>query len=562
MIAAILPGSTNFHAVGYNEHKVSKGVARLIEIQNFGSLGTFHKPTPSELVGYLQKYSSQNNRIRKPQYHVAISCKGHEMSEDELLDFAHQYLKEMGYGESGQPLLVYSHYDTENTHLHIITSRVAPNGRKIQHSHERRRSQEVIDRILGNDRKKKTENDINLAKLYTFSSFAQFKAIMVSMGYEVYQKDGNVLVKHGGKVQKEIPSSEIESLFKSGYRERTRCRQLRSILKKYRDVSSNKEELQKELKTKFGIDIVFFGKKDAPYGYMLVDHANKTVIHGARVLAVEELLDFATPEERFNRIEDYIDRLLTLNPKITQSEIYHKIRKQRAYIKKGIIYFDGQSRPLKPFMAEAIDRNNRIAMVEMFSPATEAERDLLCKIFKVSRTDLVDISPERTHYYTNAVNRLRVIFNDGTVFSVRNRLHEEGFTIRLEEGATYAINFKQHTIINLTEENFNLDRLIKPIKQPVKLLERHKHLQNKKPNTFLSGKGKLHDFGGGSHGEKREWEVGYRGNYNDIDDGCSIKRTLSKILCKWKQDSVVSLFLYLNSVFKHKHKLIHNQAPV
>lgn len=94
MIATILPGSTNFHAVGYNEHKVSKGVARLIEIQNFGSLGTFHKPTPSELVGYLQKYSSQNSRIRKPQFHVAISCKGHEMSEDELLDFAHQYLKE------------------------------------------------------------------------------------------------------------------------------------------------------------------------------------------------------------------------------------------------------------------------------------------------------------------------------------------------------------------------------------------------------------------------------------------------------------------------------------
>ena len=31
--------------------------------------------------------------------------------------------------------------------------------------------------------------------------------------------------------------------------------------------------------------------------------------------------------------------------------------------------------------------------------------------------------------------------------------------------------------------------------------------------------------------------------------------TLSKILCKWKQDSAVSLFLYLNSVFKHKHKL-------
>lgn len=40
------------------------------------------------------------------------------------------------------------------------------------------------------------------------------------------------------------------------------------------------------------------------------------------------------------------------------------------------------------------------------------------------------------------------------------------------------------------------------------------------------------------------------------------RETLSKILCKWKRDSVISLFLYLDSVFKHKHKLIHNQAPV
>ena len=89
----------------------------------------------------------------------------------------------------------------------------------------------------------------------------------------------------------------------------------------------------------------------------------------------DELLDFATPEQRFNHIEDFIDRLLTLNPKTTQSEIYGKIRKQHAYIKKGVIYFNGQSRPLKPFMAEAIDRNNRIAWVEKFKPFTEAERD-------------------------------------------------------------------------------------------------------------------------------------------------------------------------------------------
>ena len=51
MIATILPGSADFHAVGYNEHKVSKGLARLIEMRNFGTIGLAGKPTTEELTG-------------------------------------------------------------------------------------------------------------------------------------------------------------------------------------------------------------------------------------------------------------------------------------------------------------------------------------------------------------------------------------------------------------------------------------------------------------------------------------------------------------------------------
>ena len=519
MIATILPGSANFHAVGYNERKVSKGVARLLEIQNFGTLGTFGKPTPDELVKYLQEYTSRNSRIRKAQFHVAISCKGHEQSESELLEFAHRYLKEMGYAEPGQPLLVYSHYDTNNTHLHIVTSRIAPDGRKIAHDHERRRSQKAIDRILGMNRKKKTGKDVDVAMQYTFSSFAQFKAAMYSLGYETYQKDGKVFIKRGGKVQQKLSLSEIEALYHSGYRDKTRCRQLRSILKKYRDVSTNKEELQKELKANFGIDLVFFGKKDKPYGYMIVDHANKSVINGARVLAVDELLDFATPEQRLDRIEDFIDRLLTLNPKITQGEIYDKIRRQRAYIKKGVIYFNGQERPLKPFMAEVIDRNNRIAWVEKFRPSNEAERDMLCKIFKVNRPELVTLSSDKDKTYTDAILQLQELFNDESATSVRSSLYSGGFIIREDGDAIYAINFKKHILVNLTEEGFDLERLKrKPVKQrPTKPL-------NRKSGNHLTHTAKLRDAGGGSQSEKREWEVGHKGNYDEIDDGHSLKR--------------------------------------
>ena len=53
MIATILPSSTNFHAVEYNEMKVAKGKAELIEMSNFGYIGMLGSYTPEELTNYL-----------------------------------------------------------------------------------------------------------------------------------------------------------------------------------------------------------------------------------------------------------------------------------------------------------------------------------------------------------------------------------------------------------------------------------------------------------------------------------------------------------------------------
>lgn len=514
MIATILPGSSNFHAVGYNERKVSKGVARLIEILNFGNIGIFGKPTPEELRDYLVRYSERNDRIKKAQFHLAISCKGHEMTEQQLLDFAHRYLKEMGYMESGQPILIYSHYDTGNTHLHIVTSRVSSDGHKINDHHERRRSQEVIDRILGQDSKRKVEKDFETAKQYTFNSFAQFKAVMSSMGHEVYQKDDTVFFKRGGKVQMEVPLADFNALYKYGKTDRARARQLRSILKKYRDTCTDKEELQKEMKAKFGVDIIFFGKKDKPYGYILVDHTNKAVFHGARVLAVDELLDFATPQERFDRIENFIDQLFTLNPKITRGEIFDKLRRQGAYIKKGVIYYNGQTRPLKQFMADALERNSRIKWVESFKPMTEAERDILCKMGKGMETDLVSLSSTRDASYTASLSKLHYLFNDLSIIDVRGELRKEGFIVKTDGGNTFAINFSRHIIINLTADGFDFKRLQRQTQNQPQQHKKHSPMPHIR---------KLQDAGAG-HGDNREWEVGIKGNYDKIDDATILKR--------------------------------------
>lgn len=277
MIATILKSSSTFSAVNYNERKVSKGTAELLEISNFDFLQKTGNVTAANLQEYLVKYSSVNQNIKNTQFHVSISCKKQEYTHDQLLDIAHQYLKEMGYADKGQPVLIYAHHDTGNNHIHIVTSRVNPQGKKIEHDNERLRSQAIINKIMGIEPKHEAKNIIQKAMEYSFATLGQFQAILESNGYESYVEDDKLNVKKGGTVLDSIVIKEIElAMTKTTKEESSKQRKrLKALLLKYRGLTSNKEDLNKMLKKKLGISLVFIGKKDAPYGYIVVDHKNK-----------------------------------------------------------------------------------------------------------------------------------------------------------------------------------------------------------------------------------------------------------------------------------------------
>lgn len=532
MIATILPGSYTFHAVNYNERKVSKGIAKLLEIKNFGPIGKFGSYTVDDLVGFLKDYSSRNDRIQKPQFHLAISCKGHEMSEQELLDFAHEYLKEMGYGEEGQPLLIYAHYDTNNSHLHIVTSRVAPNGKKIDHNNERRRSQAVIDKLLGTNIKNTAEADIEKAKQYSFSKMTQFKSILSSMGYEVYDRDDTLYVKKGGATRVKIPIAELGPLFKTTERDRKRERQLMAQFIKYRDLCNSREELTKELKKNFGIDLVFFGKADSPYGYMIIDHKNKAVMSGNQVLKLETLLDFTPKEEKLKKIDDFIKELLKSDPKITTESINKKLRRSHAYIKNGVLHYGDMQRILKPVTAAAISQNNKIHIVESFSPQTDAERDILCRLYKVddcNRERITLAENEPTQKDDSKMNMLETLANHFTSKSgseLRSAIRSEGIILKRQDEDVFAIDMTSKRIVNLKESGFDVDLLWPKTKNNIKeshnIEKKHEPTKNKSnSNSGKSGMGKILKgllSGHGGHGQNREWEVGKKDRFDKVDD--------------------------------------------
>lgn len=335
MIITILPSSANFHAVAYNEHKVAKGDAVLLEMTNIHGIQGFGSYTPQELQNYFLEYSSRNDRIQKAQFHVAISCKGHENTPEQLRQLAHEYLKRMGYGEEGQPLVIYAHYDTDNTHIHIVTSRIAPDGHKIDHNHERRKSQRILDEIMGINPQREMECAISNAKEYAFSTVGQFAAVMTASGYDykIHESNDSIVFFRNGVEVGKISHSAIAELAhenmlkiqhdaKATSSERNkRQKQLKAMLKKSHDNFSDRQQYANYLKKKYGISLVFHGSDDSPFGYTLVDNSRKLVFAGKEIMPIKQLLDFPTKEEIAERKAEHPQRpnksVVELSPTVT-----------------------------------------------------------------------------------------------------------------------------------------------------------------------------------------------------------------------------------------------------
>ena len=384
MIITILPSSANFHAVAYNEMKVEKGVATLLEAQNI--LGLRPEAFITEkLRQFFIDYSSRNTHIQNAQFHVAVSCKGTEYTHQQLLDIAHRYLKEMGYADEGQPLLVYAHHDTDNNHIHIVTSRVAPDGHKIDHNHEKRRSRAATLKIMEEYTGQRQEPDVNdIAKdalTYRYTSKAQFCAIMESLGYECKDDEEKPMV-HLYRNGEELGTIQVQLIMRHALKENKpddkRRKQLRAILQKYRNLSANKDELAAHMKRKFGISLVFVGKPDTPYGYIVVDHKNKTVYKGGEFLSIKELLQFEDAATRFAKIEQTIDDLLADNPKLTTADINRILYRQfGTRIHRGTVSWNGETINLRESVVRQLHDNyleSRGIVKQVYSHQPRAEQ--------------------------------------------------------------------------------------------------------------------------------------------------------------------------------------------
>lgn len=338
-----------FPGAGYNEHKVAEGVARLMAMENVDAamrhkVELLHEAgfdCAGEIERYLKERSRTygNTKTTRFQFHIAASVKGQLMSAEELTDFARQLMAEAGYGR--QPYFVYYHHDTDNNHVHILSTRIQPNGFPIPDHHDYAHLNAAANRILSSD----INRDIQRMFSYGYLTEGQFANIIRSHGYKFERVDDSYVLFRGGVKAATIPLSEIDRhISKENDTRKERAKQLRAIIRKYKteiadgkvqnveNVKGHKgqkkkyvrrkvnpdirkikgahgktlsQEEQRQLsdlfdilKVKFGIDIHF--QKDCNgeiRGYGIVDHNRKMALDGRKVMKLSELIDFAQKQE-------------------------------------------------------------------------------------------------------------------------------------------------------------------------------------------------------------------------------------------------------------------------
>ena len=337
MIVKILgSASSNFHGVQYNDKKVEKGTGELMLMKNFPSF--INEKSSQEAVRNYLKSISKNEKVKKPQFHAVISTKFQQHSKEELTKVAEDFMQEMGYGN--QPFIVVFHNDTENNHVHIVSTRVNKStGKKLNDSYEKLKAQKAMINIKERIYDKSNEEIINNLLNYKMSSLKQLEILMERNGFKLVKNknDENALdILKNGVREKTINGNQL--IF-SNVKNDNRAKQIKAILNKYKELYSNKvfkvedrrhlekmlpeekqkeewkpkiefeSELQKKLKEVFGIDVVFHHKDELhPFGYTLIDHKTGTIYKGSEILKMNNLFEFTSEvmdKKLFESLKDY-----------------------------------------------------------------------------------------------------------------------------------------------------------------------------------------------------------------------------------------------------------------
>ena len=365
-IVKILKSTSTFSAVSYNDKRCKNGEAILLTAQNFS--------LPDKLLPYseyLISWSSKNKRIKNTQFHATISMKDNSLSKEQLLRISEEWLSKMGYGNN--PYLIYYHSNTKHPHVHIVSSRVDKNGNKINDSFEKERALKCLHEIEGINQDFDNRNALAHILHYSFSTKYQFIELAKLSGFNVWSDDKQIICKKGES--KIHINNELIDFCVDRYNREIDLKEkkkIQGLIYKYATILS-KESFTRFMKDNFGLNFIFYGKKNDINGYTIIDYKNKCVYKGSEIFGTKKLTELLNiPESPVVDYEFKVHEYLKENPYATSQELNESLFSHDEYILDGdnlLNVFTGETYMLDSALINKLQYNHRLHyFVNCFNP--------------------------------------------------------------------------------------------------------------------------------------------------------------------------------------------------
>lgn len=145
-MVTVIHSSTSLRTMlSYNEQKVKAGLAVCLEAAEYPKDATdlnFYQK-----LSRLEKLTQLNQQTKVNGVQISLNfAPSEQLSEERLKEIAEVYMDRIGF--SGQPYLLYRHDDAGHPHIHLVTTNIQPDGKRISlHNVARNQSEKARKEI-------------------------------------------------------------------------------------------------------------------------------------------------------------------------------------------------------------------------------------------------------------------------------------------------------------------------------------------------------------------------------------------------------------------------------
>ncbi|KUG10477.1 conjugal transfer protein MobB [Elizabethkingia miricola] len=332
MIAKIGKGNNMYGAILYNQQKVETENGAVLLLNKIPDT-VDGKYSTQYLNKCFEPYLSANIKTEKTVRHISLNPDpADKVSDEQFTDMAQEYMERMGY--CNQPYIVFKHTDIDRTHIHIVSTCVGIDGKKIPDDYDHPRSMAICRELETKYNLKKATNqeqkqvnkvfkpvnhkngDIksqiasvvrHLPKYYSFSTMGSYNALLSLFNITAEEVKGErkgqpvnglvylALDENGNKASNPFKASlfgkdagitQLQKHFEQS-KEKLKTSSVRSVLKNTVELgihtTSNETDFKKQLVEQGINTIVRKNESGRIYGMSFIDHESRSIWNGSQL---------------------------------------------------------------------------------------------------------------------------------------------------------------------------------------------------------------------------------------------------------------------------------------